>query len=81
MEWVPGPNSFIEVPKNGKTYFDAKCFFGNPAGIGLFDYQMVGDRFKMIIGDDVDGFRDDSFDESIDLVQRFGSNLIKYDRK
>ena len=37
---------------------------------------MVGDRFKMIIGDDMDGFRDDSFDESVDLVQFFGVYLI-----
>ena len=41
---------------------------------------MVGDRFKMIIGDDMDGFRDDSFDESIDSVQFFGPNLINSDR-
>ena len=68
------------MPKKDKTYFHEKSFSDNQSGIGSFDYQMVGDRFKMIIGDDMDGFRDDSFDESIDLVQFFGARSIKFDR-
>ena len=34
----------------------------------------------MIVGDDMDGFRDDSFDESNDFISFFEANLIKYDR-
>ena len=41
---------------------------------------MVGDRFKMIIGEDMDGYRDDSFDESIVLVQFVEARSIKFDR-
>ena len=34
----------------------------------------------MIVGDDMDGFRDDSFDESIDLVHYVGARSIESDR-
>ena len=45
----------------------------------MFDCQGGGDGFRMVIGDVMDGFRDDSFDESGDLVQFVGVYLIRFD--
>ena len=74
------PNSLIQGPKIKKNVFDQNSFSDNDPGIGLFDYQMVGDHDRMVSGDDRDGFRDDSFDESIDSVQFFGANSIDSDQ-
>ena len=83
--WSDGSRVRIPSSKYLKTatYFDEKSFSDNQSGIGLFDHQMVLDHVKMIVGDDMAGFRDDSFDESIDSVQFFEqiwSNLIEIDR-